>query len=99
MKKKQLTEGDLINWWLEKYHNTNLEEVFKLHPDWTDDNPDYNSLMFYEAYQCTQEQHDEWKAWASETYRKFTGLNKKAAERGFCYIYLNTAPMIILINK
>ena len=94
MKKKQLTEEDLINWWLEKYHNTNLAEVAKLHPDWRNDNPDYNSRMFYSAYQCTEEQHDEWRAWAFEAYRKFTKLNKRTAERGFCFIYLNTSPMV-----
>ena len=33
-KKKQLSDVDLINWWLEKYHNTNLEKVKEEHPDW-----------------------------------------------------------------
>jgi hypothetical protein len=94
-KKKELTEAMLINWWLEKYHNTNIDEVQKLHPDWTWDNPDYNSRQFYETYPCTHAQHDEWYAWAIDAFAKFQGLGKKYAERGFCLIYLNTAPMVI----
>jgi hypothetical protein len=95
MKKKQLTEEDLINWWLTKYHNTTVAGVQKLHPDWTHDNPKFDSRMFYEAYQVTEAQHDEWRAWAVEEYRKSFKLSKKGAERGFCWIYLNTAPMVI----
>lgn len=33
-KKKQISEEDLINWWLERYHHTNLERVMEEHPDW-----------------------------------------------------------------
>jgi hypothetical protein len=93
--KSKLTEADLLNWWLKKYHNTSLEEVFKLHPDWTNDNPEYSSHIFYEAYQVTQEQHDEWQAWALEAFRKNFKLSKKLAERSFAYTYLNTSPMVL----
>jgi len=93
-KKKELTEEYLINWWLRKYHNTDLDEVFKLHPDWTHDNPEYSSHIFYSAYQVTQEQHDEWRAWAFEEFRKFQGLGKKYAERSFGFVYVNTSPMV-----
>ena len=34
MKKKQISDVELINWWLEKYHNTNLEKIMEEHPDW-----------------------------------------------------------------
>ena len=99
MKKKKLTEDDLVNWWLGKYHNTNLADVFKLHPDWTRDNPEYDSRIFYSAYPVTQEQHDEWRKWALEAFKKHFRLGKKAAERGFCFTYLNTAPMVVNARK
>lgn len=83
-----------INWWLTKYHNTTLAEVFKEHPDWTKDNPEYNSRMFYEAYQVTEEQHDEWYKWAIDVVAKHYGWTNKMAKREFVWIYLNTSPMI-----
>ena len=93
--KAKLTEAYLINWWLEKYHNTNLEKVQAEHPDWTKDNPDYNSLMFYDAYPCTQEQHDEWLVWAKEKFAKHFRLTKKQVDRHFALTYLNVSPKVI----
>jgi len=33
--KPELTEEEFINWWLKKYHNTDLNGVRKAHPKWT----------------------------------------------------------------
>lgn len=92
--KKELTEDILINWWLEKHHNTNIAEIKKEHPDWTHDNPDYNSQMFYDLFPVTQEQHDEWKDWAFNTFKKHFKLSKVGAERAFSFVYLNCAPKV-----
>lgn len=94
MKRKKLTEVDLINWWLEKYHNTNIAEIQALHPEWRADNPEYNSRMFYEAYQVTEAQHDEWHKWAIDAFGGYLGLSKKRADREFAWTYLNCAPMV-----
>jgi hypothetical protein len=87
MRRKPLTENDLINWWLQKYHNTTLEEVFKEHPDWT-------HRDFYPAYAVTQEQHDEWRKWALKECADYFRLGKKYAEKAFAFIYLNTSPAV-----
>lgn len=31
---KKVNDSDLINWWLEKYHNTNLDKIKETHPEW-----------------------------------------------------------------
>lgn len=93
--KAKLTEEDLINWWLERYHNTNLKEVQALHPDWRSDNPEYSPWMFYDAYPCTQAQHDEWLVWAKEKFAKHFRLTKKQVDRHFALTYLNVSPKVI----
>jgi hypothetical protein len=96
MKKQKVTEGDLINWWLEKYHNTNIEKVIKDHPDWDVESKDWDSRTFYDAYPCTQEQHDQWYEWAIKTVmRDFRITSKKRAQKEFAFTYLNTSPKII----
>jgi hypothetical protein len=96
MKRKQATQNDLINWWLEKYHNTNTEKVLKDHPEWDVESKEWDSRTFYDTYPCTQEQHDEWYDWAIETVMKDYGIrSKKYAERSFAFTYLNVSPKII----
>lgn len=87
---KKVKSEDLVNWWLEKFHNTNIEKVTKEHPDW--DGSD--SREFFKTYSVTEEQHDEWEAWAKEHVRKITKLPKKAIDRSFWSISLNTAPSV-----
>jgi len=93
---KTITEDYCINWWLEKYHGTNLDEVFKLHPDWTYDNPEYRANMFYSSYQVTQDQHDEWYDAIISELSKEHKTSKKRMKRDFVFSYLNTAPMVKL---
>ena len=94
MKKKEVRAEDLINWWLEKYHNTNLDRVQEAHPEWMD-NPKEHSMDFYKAYAVTEQQHDEWNKWAKEYTRKVTGHTKKFIDRGWPWVYLDTSPSII----
>lgn len=93
MKKKELTEEHFINWWLEKYHDTNLDKIIEANPSWKENPPDH-TREFYEAYQCTQEQHDEWYDWAIETVMKHFRWGKKRAKKEFLWTYLNVSPMI-----
>jgi len=92
--KKELTEKEIINWWLEKYHNTDIDKVAAEHPDWGEGKPGYNSRMFYDAYPVTEAQHDEWRAWLVKKMMWFTGRGKKYVERNLWAVYLNTAPIV-----
>ena len=92
MKRKELTEEYVINWWLEKYHNTNLDQVLKDHPEW--DDGENHSRDFYNTYAVTQKQHDEWHKWFIDTVAKTHGTSKKWARKNTCFDYLNVAPSI-----
>ena len=91
--KARLTEELFVNWWLEKYHDTNLDKVLENHPEWQDDPPSH-SREFYAAYTVTDEQHDEWYAWAIQKVMKHYRYGKKRAERDFCLPYLDVSPMV-----
>lgn len=91
--KKLVESEELINWWLKKFHNTNLKQVVKDHPEW-EKNPTEHSRDFYRAYMVSQEQHDEWETWAKEYTRKVTGVSKELLQRSWWSVYLNTSPQI-----
>jgi len=91
--KKLLTEEEFINWWLRKYHNTDIEGVKEAHPEWMDD-PQKHTRDFYRTYAVTREQHDEWYAWAIKRLMKYYSMGRKRAEKSFCMDYLNVAPNI-----
>lgn len=91
---KKVKIETLIDWWLEKYHNTNLKKVKKLHPEW-DKDPETHSREFYDTYKVTQAQHDEWEAWALNYTKKVTKLSMKAIKQSWWSIYLNSSPSII----
>lgn len=86
-KKKQLSEEDLINLWMKKYYNTTIEEEYIKNP-WKE------PREFYDRYQCTQEQHDEWEVEAKKVYKKTTGLSDYAVKRYWGFTYLNVSPRV-----
>ena len=88
---KKIDLNILVDWWLEKYHNTNTKKVLEEHPEWNDGK---HSREFYLTYQVTQEQHDEWLKWAREYTKKITKVNKTFFEKGWVWVYLDTAPQI-----
>lgn len=87
--RKKVDENDLINWWLEKYFNTTIQEVFEKNPKYKDDN-----LQFYKDYSVTQEQHDQWEKWAKKYTKKVTGIKGKLFDRSWGFLYLNVSPSI-----
>lgn len=91
-KKNKLTERDCVNWWLEKYHNTNIDKVLKQHPEWDDGKE--HSREFYKTYPVTQKQHDEWREWLIKALKKETHMGRKVVERNMWPIYLNTSPSV-----
>lgn len=91
--KKQVEQKDLINWWLEKYHNTNLDKILEENSEWQD-NPQQHSREFYIKYPVTKEQHSEWEIWAKEYIRQVTKLSKKIIDRNWWSVYLDCSPNI-----
>ena len=87
--KAKINSDELVNWWLDKYHNTNLDEVREKH-GWEDGKD--HSREFYEAYKVSQEQHDEWYEWAIRLIMKRYRRGKKWAKEAFVFPYLNVAP-------
>ena len=98
-KRKELTNDDLINWWLEKYHNTNMDGVLKDNPDWDIHSKEWNSRTFYQKYPVTQEQHDEWEKWAFNAFTKHFRVSKTYAKRAWPYTYLNVSPSIKKVTQ
>ena len=83
------TRDELMNWWLEKYHNTNVEGVIKNHPEEV-----LKSADWFKLYPVTQEQEKEWINWAKDYIKKKEGWHNALLERTFPFIYLNTAPYV-----
>ena len=90
---KELYEEEFIDWWLEKYHDTNLDKIAELHPEWILE-PQKHNMTFYNTYACSQEQHDEWYQWAIGRIMQHRRCGKKRAIRGFAFDYLNVSPTI-----
>lgn len=91
---KKVNQDDLVNWWLEKYHNTTLDKVLEDNPEWKG-TPSNHTRDFYNKYAVTQEQHDEWEIWAKDYTKKVTKVNKSVFKNTWPWVYLNTAPNII----
>ena len=89
-----LTQDEIVNWWLRKYHKTTVEEQIALHPEYAED-----SRIFYERFPIHQFQHDQWREWLLNRLskdRRFKGHSKSYIEQSVLpWIYLDTAPMII----
>jgi hypothetical protein len=94
---KKIDPNILVNWWLEKYHNTNLNKIFEENPKWKKKPDDY-TREFYNKYKVTQEQYDEWELWAKQYVKKELKLTKALLDRYWWSIYLNTSPSVIKNN-
>ena len=89
----KITQEDAINWWLDKYHSTSLEQILEENPAWAE-SPSKHSREFYQKYAVTQEQHDEWHEWFITTVMKQWRMGRKRAERNSTLDYLDIAPTI-----
>lgn len=88
MKRKELTQEQLINGWLQKYHNISVVELIEKEPELV------KTSDWFEKYAVSQEQHDEWYEWAIEQVCKYFRCGKKHAKRAFAFDYLNIAPAV-----
>ncbi len=87
-KKHQLTEIDVINWWMTRYHGITIEEAYEKEP-WDD------SHDFYARYPVTTAQHDEWHEWMIDALAQDSGMSKKYVRKYSWSVYLNTSPTTI----
>lgn len=87
-RRKQLDATDFYNWWLQKYHNTTVEEIMEKEPELA------KTSDWYKKYAVTQEQHDEWYEWAVQTIMNHYHWKRDVARKEFCFAYLNIAPSV-----
>ena len=85
---KEVDRNHIINGWL-KYHNLTVDELVKIETKEFLQSPEW-----FKKYAVTQEQHDEWVAWAKDYIHKETRLSKKMIEKGWWSVYLDIAPSI-----
>ena len=88
---KKIDTDELVNKWLEDYHNTNLDKVL-VDNGWK--NGENRAAEFYDKYEVTQEQHDEWYKWAVKFIAKSQRVSQKYVRDSMGFIYLNAAPKI-----
>lgn len=88
MKRKTLTEEEIINAWLEKYHGITIQELVGKHPRLV------KTPKWYDKYPVTQEQHDQWSEWLTKKLMWYWGCSRKVAQRDRWAIYLNCAPNV-----
>ena len=86
--KKELSEADFYNAWLQPYHGITVEWLMENEPELV------KTIEWYKKYAVSQEQHDEWHEWAIKTIQKHYGWSAKLAKRNFCMAYLNLSPSI-----
>lgn len=70
MKKSELTQELFINWWLEKYHNTNMNKAKEDHPQWKKAEEDYNDLKMNRSKYSEEEEKAIYQS-ISEMSREF----------------------------
>lgn len=84
--KPKLTREDVLNWWLQKYHNVTVDDVKLAHPEAKTD-PEW-----FKFYPVTKDQHDEWHEWFISTLAKERRMSKKLVRKLSSLDYLDCAP-------
>ena len=87
-KRKELNEADFYNYWLQKYHNTTIEEITEKEPELC------KTVAWYKKYAVTQSEHDDWYNWAIDTIVKHNRCSRKYAMKAFAFNYLNLSPSV-----
>lgn len=84
----KLTNNDIIEYWLLKFHGLTVKELMEKEPELV------KSPTWFQNYPVTQEQHDDWVQWAIKSISKDQKLSKKYVSRNWQLIYLDTAPTV-----
>ena len=86
---KTVDGDELINWWLTHYHGITIKDLVERHPD------AIKTAAWFKLYPVTQQQHDEWEAWAKKRIREVTKYPKKLIEKSWWSVYLDCSPSVI----
>jgi hypothetical protein len=87
--RKRLSEEDVINAWLFKYHGITVDELVKNEPELC------KTPAWFKKYAITQDQYDEWYKWFISALQRDQKCSKKSAQRHSWSLQLNLAPSII----
>lgn len=91
---KQVNRNDLLNLWLNKYHNTSVEELINVHSK-----EELSSPNWFKIYPCTKEQSAEWEKEAKKYILEKIKISKKLLNKEWGMIYLDCAPYVKPLNK
>lgn len=80
----------LLDWWLEKYHNTNVKQVIETHSKEVLEDPNW-----FKLYPVTKDQEEKWIKWAKSYIKRITRMNDAFLERQWPYVYLDCSPFVI----
>lgn len=87
MKKPDINE--IRNLWLQKYHNTTVEEILHILPKEITSTPDW-----FKLYPCTDDQCHEWEVEAKKLLKTKYKIPKYLIKKGWWVLYLNCAPYV-----
>ena len=88
MKRKTLTEEEIINWWLTKYHGITVDELREKEPELI------KTSAWFKKYAVTQKQHDEWREWLIKKLMWRFGISRKDIEKSMWMICFDTEPAV-----
>lgn len=83
------TENEIRDLWLQKYHNTNIEEIITKYPKEI-----LESSKWFEMFPCTQEQNDEWVKEAKQFLKKKYKTSKWMVDKVWWMIGLHCSPYV-----
>lgn len=87
---KTIDREILLDWWLQKYHNTNCKEIIEKYPK-----EELAQATWFKLFPVTQEQEDEWITWAKKYIKKTLRMSNEMLERQWPYVYLDCSPYVI----
>lgn len=80
----------LLDWWLEKYHNTNCKKIIAKYPKEILGSPEW-----FKMFPVTKEQETEWISWGKSYVKKTLRINDVLLEKQWPFIYLDCSPYVI----
>lgn len=86
---KKPDKEELLDMWLTKYHNTNVQELIAKHPKEVLESPEW-----FKLYPVIEQQHDEWVKECKQLLRSKYKMPKWMIEKGWWSIYLDCSPSI-----
>lgn len=85
---KQVSREEMLNLWLEKYHNITVQEVLQKYPE------ECKSPDWFKLFPCTPEQYQEWERQAKLICQKKYKIPKRYLEETWWIVSLSCSPYI-----